>query len=131
MKRSQVCFYLVLPCLIGCSPSAPSPSKQLFFTPSDEIRAGLGEQITLELPANPSTGYSWRIVGTMPSLLRSVAREYEPGQNTGNIVGAGGTEIWTFQAHETGQADMTMEYVRPWETDTPAALTRTFRITVQ
>ncbi|MBN1124127.1 MAG: protease inhibitor I42 family protein [Sedimentisphaerales bacterium] len=131
MKYKWVLFCIELPFLIGCSQSKMVFSERLPVQPMIEICAGLGEEITLELPANPSTGYSWRLVGAMPFLLRPVARKYEPAQQSGSIIGAGGTEIWTFRADETGQADMTVEYARPWETDTPATLTRTFHIVIQ
>ena len=120
-----------LPSLMSCSQSKMTLTEILPSPPAIEIHAGLGEQITLELPANPSTGYSWRLVGVMPSLLRPIAREYKPARQTDPIIGAGGTEIWTFRTKEIGQANMTVEYVRPWEKDSPAALTRTFHIIVR
>ena len=73
---------------------------------------------TLQLNSNPTTGYSWFVVSYPRNLLKVVKHQYVP--STSKLIGAGGTEIWVFQALPAALAAPTvikviMMYARPWE----------------
>ncbi|MBU0646396.1 protease inhibitor I42 family protein [Patescibacteria group bacterium] len=72
----------------------------------------VGEEFTIVLDSNPTTGYSWE--ATIDSELVSLAgKDYEA--KGAEMVGAGGEEIFTLQAKEVGQAEIIFSYLRPWE----------------
>jgi predicted secreted protein len=49
------------------------------------------------------------------NLLALIGSRYEPSENAEQgMVGAGGSEVWTFKALATGEAKISMEYSRPW-----------------
>jgi inhibitor of cysteine peptidase len=47
------------------------------------------------------------------------------------MVGAGGTEIWTFRAVRKGKTTLTLGYVRPWEKGIAPVKTVSWPITVR
>ena len=70
--------------------------------------------LTMRLPANPATGYTWEVEGSGGGKLRQVGDgEFEPGDSR---LGAPGEQILTFAAVEAGDATLSLVYHRPWET---------------
>ena len=89
------------------------------------ITLDAGEQITVALPGNPSTGYSWVVTTINPVLLTQIG---EPEFSTGSdLVGAGGTITFRFEATGAGQDALQLDYLRPWEDVEPI---ETYRVTV-
>ena len=86
-----------------------------------------GTSFTVTLDSNPSTGFAWSVSGiTDETVIDDVSNEFK-GADTG-MVGAGGQEVWTFEAGDKGTSTIEMQYSRPWETGIePAA---TFNVTV-
>lgn len=93
----------------------------------DKVR--VGEDMTIELTANPATGYQWRQVEPRhEDLLRFVSRDYVP--SAPGRIGGGGTETLRFTALKPGLACIDFEYVRPWEGDAPPAKRRTVTVEI-
>ena len=92
-----------------------------------QITANAGDSFTITLDSNPSTGFSWSISAiTDESVIDDVSNEFK-GADTG-MVGAGGQEVWTFEAVDKGSSTIEMKYRRSWEQGVePAA---TFNVTV-
>lgn len=95
------------------------------------IRAEEGQSVLLMLPANGTTGYSWKVTRTSRTLGYGKYRYI--GSNTGAI-GAGGMARFTWKTTGPlpmkGSHEITLEYRRPWEdASTPAA--RTFKFTLE
>ncbi|HZT33653.1 MAG TPA: protease inhibitor I42 family protein [Bryobacteraceae bacterium] len=95
--------------------------EYLGFTPGNELTVPAaplavkaGEQFTVSLPSNRTTGYRWIMAGEPArDVVRLVREEYKaPGRAA---AGAGGEERWTFQAVGPGSAKWRMLYARPWE----------------
>jgi inhibitor of cysteine peptidase len=124
---------LLLPWLItGCSsekvasPTAtPTPSAQTVAITLDEfsannsmlkyVEATYPSTVTVSLGSNPTTGYSWAVTEIVhPEVIEQMSNEYVTPTAT-NVVGAGGTEVWVFNAKDTGLAIIRMSYSRPWE----------------
>jgi predicted secreted protein len=83
-------------------------------TETEYVRVFVGEQFAIDLDSNPSTGYQWVLVGSLPPWLELVGTTYTP-TNPG-MVGGGGVEKWTFRATGVGNNGIVMlEYMRPWE----------------
>ncbi len=86
-----------------------------------------GAKLTLTLPSNITTGYSWEVVEIDRSVLEQTAHAYVPPE--GDRVGAGGVETWEFAARKAGTTPLRLEYRRSWEARSVEPADR-FQITV-
>jgi inhibitor of cysteine peptidase len=82
---------------------------------SREIIVQKGDRLLVELPANPTTGYSWNLQLQGDNILSQGKSQYKPSDKSGNLVGSGGTEIWKFRAQHPGSTRLDFSYARPWE----------------
>ena len=88
-----------------------------------QVEMSVGDSLTVTLPSDPGTGYSWSSWVSDEIILEQSEHKYI-GQ-----LGAGGKEIWTFKALTEGTCTIEMEYRPPQEEDaTPA---QTFALTVK
>lgn len=109
---------LVLAMLIAaCGSEGPEP---MIFTDADsgtEIAVSSGEEFTLRLESNPSTGYQWVIpTESLPVMVTVNEGDFEAPTDT--LVGSPGTQVFTVAADDQGAGVLRFEYVRPWE-ETP------------
>jgi len=132
MKRM---FVIMSMCLLalglsfagGCSQGA---SDALTEDDSDTaVVLQAGDQLTVRLISNASTGYQWVVVDEGP-LVQAGDPVYEQPE-ADNAVGAAGTQLFTFDAPEAGAGTLTLEYRRSWETTAPAEDTWTVDVTVE
>jgi len=82
-----------------------------------QVTLEVGQRFTVTLESNPSTGYRWEWVDSQESILEQIGEaEFKP-RETGDppLVGAGGWEIFTFEAVSPGQMTLELVYRRPWE----------------
>lgn len=88
--------------------------------PSVPIVVEKGEEFTIALESNPSTGYRWRLGGELDEKVVTLQKvEYEePGAER---LGQPGEEKWTFKAQGLGRAEIVMTYARPWKEGAGAA----------
>ena len=88
-----------------------------------------GTKATIELEGNPTTGYVWEAEIANPGIIEEVSNEYiTAGQddNDVEVVGAGGVFRFTFKGITQGETEITFNYQRPWEEDTPPEETITY-----
>jgi predicted secreted protein len=92
-----------------------------------------GQVMSIALESNPSTGYAWIATISDTSVVIQMAEpEYsEPTASATPLVGAPGTQTFFFQAIETGNATITLDYKRSWETDVASIQTITIVVNVQ
>jgi len=124
-------LFIVIPGILlmagGAFTSAGQPEKSEQTT---MITARVGEEFTITLDSNPTTGYSWNLSDSFPKgIIKLLGSEYQPPVTRRK--GAGGKEIWRFKTLAVGKTTITLEYLRPWEKDKPPAATKTFSITVK
>jgi len=94
------------------------------------MRVPQGKIITIALNANPTTGFSWRLVSISDkNVLEFVKKEFLA--TGGKLVGAGGVENWSFKTLKGGQAVIVLEYSRSWEKDIPAVKREEFSVFVK
>ena len=94
------------------------------------ITTKVGEEFTITLDSNPTTGYQWKLSDNFTEgVVRLVKSEYVAPET--EMVGAGGQEVWTFKAIEPGETTIDMEYVRPWETGIEPVVVKSFGVTVE
>jgi inhibitor of cysteine peptidase len=90
------------------------------------------QEMILQLPANPSTGYRWHIELTASAVLDELDREqFVPTSTTGGAAGAGGLSVWRFRAARSGTDLLRLVYQRPFKTTVPPAKSVVYTITVR
>lgn len=81
----------------------------------------VNQRLIVELASNPSTGYEWQVAAVPAFLTIEDDGVYLPDAAPAGLVGSGGVMRRSFQANATGQGELKLVYVHPWETDaTPA-----------
>lgn len=107
----------------GGSSPAPSLPAPAVYTAADDgatVEASVGEQFTVNLEENPTTGYKWDMKAGRGLTL--VGDEFVgPSPSPSPLMGAGGTHAWVFKVNEAGTLTLTGLYVRPWEADGKSA----------
>lgn len=88
--------------------SQPHPTKQ--------ISVASGDSFTVTLCSNATTGYQWSESAQIgdPTVVEQLSHETLAPQNT-SVVGAPGSEVWTFKALKKGTSTISMDYSRSWE----------------
>jgi predicted secreted protein len=100
-------LFLIVLCVL-----AAGRSSLLHADSQENVTVAVGEQFTVALASNPSTGYSWSLAGSLPNWLQQVDKTYI-ADNPG-VIGGGGTEYWTFRATGPGSTTLTFQYMQPW-----------------
>lgn len=91
-----------------------------------EVAIAQGGTLTIRLPGNATTGYTWGIVSNNANVLQPVGDwDYEPASKA---VGASGKFIFTFKANAIGTSPLQLGYKQWW--DDAAPLDKTFSVTV-
>jgi inhibitor of cysteine peptidase len=67
----------------------------------DEITVKPGDTFSVKLEANPTTGYTWKVLGPGYGPLELKKDKYEPRGGKG--AGGGGTHVFEFTAKEKNQ----------------------------
>lgn len=103
----------------------PSPATPVQLDPyvkEHELQVKVGQEFTLDLPANRSTGFTHVITAIDKEYLKEIKQDYHlnPSDNNRVIAGMGGTEIFTFKALKKGVTTLEFSYERPWEKQTNA-----------
>lgn len=110
-------------------PGSPQDAKEGKID-ATEIHAKVGASFTVILAANHTTGYSWRLAKPLnPELVRQVSDTYEA--DTSGKMGAGGKELWTFEALNAGTAEIEFEYARPFEKNAAPVNTAKYRVVIK
>ena len=124
----------------ACSPAMGSPKRTTIGVGYDEFSQGknISKQVTIaegtelivNLPANPSTGFSWTqpAIGTSAVLTQTDSKYVAPETNA---LGAAGNQVWTFSASQKGTTAVKMDYSRPWQGGEKAEWTFALTVTVQ
>ncbi len=106
-----------------------------YDNPDEPVEVEEGMEFSLVLESNPTTGYSWRLAEPLKEeLLRLVSTTFEAKGGShgegGEVVGAPGEEVWTFEALKAGKTEVKLEYVRPWEKGEKPEETKTFEVEI-
>jgi inhibitor of cysteine peptidase len=79
----------------------------------DSVKVRIGEPFSIDLEANPTTGYQW--TPAFPSeKVRLIQREFRPASAG---IGAGGGEHFVFEALMPGEVELAFDYKRVWEAE--------------
>lgn len=98
-----------------------------YSNPAKPIRTEPGKIIIITLESNKTTGYAWQLAKALDTnIVDFMSSEYFT-HNT-DLIGSGGTEVWSFRAMGQGRTKIGFEYVRPWEKDVAPAKFMVFEI---
>jgi inhibitor of cysteine peptidase len=114
---------------VACTASADNGSPNVFNVneSGQQITLSPGDSLVVTLDSNATTGFSWSVAGISDEdVVDDVANEYQAPDS--GLIGAGGQEVWTFQAGDKGTSTIEMQYSRSWETGVEPA--ETFNVTV-
>jgi predicted secreted protein len=125
MKLKLMIVLGIFTLLVACTPNI-----SVFTDPASHIVVNKGDRFSIELPSNATTGYSWEFGTSIDTnYLTVVNSDYKNPDTT--LVGAGGTQVWIFEAIQPGSTTIQLEYKRPWEVDVPAIQSAQFDVTIQ
>ena len=118
---------MLLPILvIGCAEEDIGP-QSLVLTTGDfmarnhlekKIDVGLGNSLTIDLGANPTTGFQWAedsVVSDTGVLSQVVHNYIEPETDGEAAVGSPGKDVWVFDCKAAGTSTIELSYGRPWD----------------
>jgi predicted secreted protein len=117
----------------GADDNGGGAAAEVQVTDADDgatVQVALNGTLIVALTSNPSTGFAWHVEDPSPAQLRLEGEPayVPPGSTTTPVVGAAGTEVFTFTAVEAGTAELVLVYERSFETVPPE---RTYTLTVE
>ena len=125
LKIFPLCFALIALVLFVAD------AKTILVDESDDsshICMYTGDILTIRLVSNPTTGYSWTNTDS-PSNLELLSSKSTPGQ--ADTAGAPGYQTYSFKATKPDQSTLILNYIRPFEKNTPPAKRFRLSITVE
>jgi inhibitor of cysteine peptidase len=128
MKRVLLVVLIFIFLLMSCKGAA---STLQVTNPQQPLEVDAGNEFTIILESNPTTGYHWDIMGELDSgMVEFVKSEYTSTSDP-NLVGGGGLDIWTFEAINAGEIHITLGYYPPSNDPTDPQQTVTFAVIVK
>ena len=133
---------LLLPVLaLGCQ-GGSQPAVTLELTYDDftaqthitkDVEITRPGSLIMTLYSNPSTGFGWGESAnvTPAGIIEQVSHNFVTPQSSGDIVGAGGKDVWVFDSKEAGSTTINFAYSRPWEGGEQNIWTVTLNVTVK
>jgi len=130
--KSTLAILFIVSLLCGCAAATTTPASTSTGTlevtnPAQRITVPVGVSFTINVKANPTTGYSWE-AGFDQSLLKLVKR-YTPSGS--GAIGAGGVESFEFEGMKAGETEIYLNYKRSFEPNNPSLESKTFKVTVK
>ncbi|MCI5196900.1 MAG: hypothetical protein D3919_11880 [Candidatus Electrothrix sp. AW5] len=98
---------------VGCNKNSLN-NKEM----SKDITVAVGDEFTLSLCSNATTGYRWPEQADISDTeaIQQIGHAYiAPPIKNPPVMGAPGKEVWTFKAMKKGQNTVYLEYGQPWE----------------
>ena len=125
--KTKIVFLLIV--ILLSVPACSASSSSLELTCNDfreqqhikkDLTMSIGDEITISLCSNPSTGFQWLEQSTISDnkIVQQTGYQYVAPRGKGGqppAPGSAGNSVWTFKALESGEVTIDMEYSRPWE----------------
>lgn len=112
--------------IVGCGPN------EVRLDAGDSgrrIELAKGRVLAVSLKGNPTTGYTWEVVGVDKHVLAQEGKaEFKPQSD---LIGAPGVETFRFKAAGAGETFLKLVYRRPWEKDVEPVRTFSLRVIVR
>jgi predicted secreted protein len=102
-----------------CPPEPQQIPIEINVNESDtdsQLEIEKGQILVVTLESNPSTGYQWELIEDNESVLKQIGQAEFKSSATGDpLTGAGGWEIFRFNAISAGRMTLQLIYHRTWE----------------
>lgn len=125
-NKGRLVFGLSLSLLVlllaGCAASTSLTGSENGKT----IQTHIGDEITIALAANPSTGYGWSVEKSDERLLTLKQSSFSASSSA---IGSGGTQTLTFVAKSVGTVTLQLKYWRSFVGE--KSITQRFTVTLQ
>ena len=113
----------------AAEPAASAPAATLKDADNGgKVSLKVGQQVSLQLAGNPTTGYIWNVQPLDDKVLKQVGESSFKAES--DLAGAPGVETFVFEAVAPGTATLSLAYARPWETDVKPDKTYSVEVTV-
>ncbi len=122
---ASVAFILALGSMRGCTRGA-AMIELSEASAGRPVTVAVGEQLTVTLPENRTTGYRWQAGDGCAGILAAESDEATGGSGQ---PGAGGTRVWVFAGKAVGQCELRFASARVWE-KSASGKTVSFPVTV-
>lgn len=110
--------------------SSKTPSKIEVSEDQQNIEIKTGQEFTINLSSNPSTGYSWSVDDTYNKNITSkISNEFLASNS--EMIGAPGKELWVFKGTNKGNTKLNFVYSRQREKITSQINSKSFIVTVK
>jgi inhibitor of cysteine peptidase len=132
------CLLLAGAVVAGCSNSSTTSAATtaakvpaaVVVTKADngkQVDAAIGATLSVKLPGNPSTGYTWSSDGAVPEILK---QDGEPSfeASSAGTPGSGGTMTMKYTVTTAGTGDLKLKYWRTFEPTTPPVSTFSVKV---
>jgi predicted secreted protein len=107
----------------------PKGSTVYVARSGETVTLHVGDTLEISLEGNPTTGYGWELAAGGSEVMRQVGESsFSPESD---LIGAGGTYRFTFDAEARGQTDLELWYRRSWEADVAPAASFTVHVVVE
>ena len=128
-----LCAWVTTGCSTGSFASQTAPEEAVVWVTEEQngtqVNLGRGDFLLVRLESNPSTGYRWEVLNNDDAVLRPLGEpQFQPSSN---LLGAGGTETFSFEAIAEGTSVLVMIYHRPFEEDEEPLDTFRLRVVVE
>ena len=104
------------------------PVSPVFTLPSVVVQVKTGDDFFIALPANATTGYTWKAHVADGKVVASEGDAYQ--NPASSHPGAGGQQLFVFHANGSGTTPIAFDYIRPWEKNAAPAKSVSFTVTV-
>lgn len=98
------------------------------YNPKKELT--IGQTVTVEFPANLTTGYNWQ-VACIPENSLAITQQYQKPAVDPGLVGHGGKTIFNITAKQSGNVTCVFTYSRPWEKNKVPVQTHTYLFCIE
>ena len=107
MKRFWILFVTVA-LLAAILAAGCATGMMTYIDQKNPITTSVGDKFAIALDSNPTTGFEWEVAYD-EGVLEMVNKEYSLEKSPG-LVGAGGTQYFTFKALKAGATEITFIY---------------------
>ncbi len=131
MTAARLLLPLGLSLLAACAQQPSNVTLQQNQQDDCPLSLRSGQQLTLTLASNPTTGFRWQVKDAAAGVLRSLGPEVYSNPEDAGLVGSAGQSTWRFQAVNPGDGHLLLVYQRPWELEVAPAKTFDCHISVK
>jgi len=95
-----------------------------------KIKTNVGEDFTINLDSNGTTGYAWEITQQPDENIIKLDKSGYEEICPDDLVGCGNPQYWTYKAQKEGETELELQYRRSWESADQAIQKKIYKIVV-